>query len=113
MSTASQHRGPPCSSCAGGRNAPSIPGATGETRGHYDPRAIKQLDGPSRARSKCEPEAEKAALADWALSPDFTTRFFWPWRGARLRHSPPIRPPPEPGEPMRVMPGTRRAHARA
>jgi hypothetical protein len=56
MSTASQHCGTVCSACGGRLHAPSAPGVSGTTRGHYDPRARAkaggQLGSPGHAPQK-------------------------------------------------------------
>ena len=62
MSTASRNCGTASGTCGGGRNAASIPGAEGRTRGHYDPRATGIAEQPARALRKCLPEATNAAL---------------------------------------------------
>jgi hypothetical protein len=99
MSTASRYCETACSARAGEPNALSVPGDSGKTRGHYDPRAARHTDGGGvkpASRSKREPEAEIAAFGVWGSTPVEYSGL----RGAPLRHSPPFsfsaraRPPP-------------------
>ena len=96
MSTASRDCGTACGPRAGDSNAVSVPGASGKTRGHYDPRAARQLGSPSdwtEPKSESELERVRAAPGDRAFAPTHYTGL----REPRLRHSPPVffpRPPP-------------------
>lgn len=94
MSTASRNCGTVCSARGLRSNAPEAPGVSGKIRGHYDPRAARQLGGLRKTEPKYEPEAETAAHASQSSAHNKT--FFR--RGARLRHSPPLslpQPPPK------------------
>ena len=95
MSTASLHCGTACGPRAGGINASSVPGGTGMTRGHYDPRAERQLGSPSDwTEPKCGPDTVRAAFGASASTPTLPPGL----RELRLRHSPPSflsRAPPE------------------
>ena len=94
MSTASRYRETVCGSRAGNRNAVSVPGVSGKTRGHYDPRALGQLGSRAKpTEPKCEPEHVTAASGAGANAPFPTLSS----REPRLRQSPPLtlpRPPP-------------------
>ena len=112
MSTASRNCGTACGTCGGGRNAASIPGAEGRTRGYYDPRAERQFGHLHRTRWKAPnerlPRATNAApprkrVQGQANRPRMSrgprASLFFPigLREPRLRHSPPssfARPPP-------------------
>ena len=113
MSTAFRYCETACGSRAREYYALSVPGVTGKTRGHYGPRAIKQLGGrktrpkrlprmyttaPPRKRVRqpepqrravtpCRPRARRASCAIFPIG----------FREPRLRHSPPpfARGPPE------------------
>jgi len=61
MSTASRNCGPAGGTCGGGFTRPSAPGATGGTRGHYDPRASGKPRRPLGMSRKCLPRATNAA----------------------------------------------------
>ena len=62
MSTASRNRGMAGGTCGGGITQPSVPGAEGGTRGHYDPRAFSGKSGHSWGMlRKCLPRATNAA----------------------------------------------------
>ena len=112
MSTASRNCGTASGTCGGGRNAASIPGAEGRTRGHYDPRAERQFGHLHRKRWKApderRPRATNAApprkrvqgqgdrprMSRGPRASLFTSIGL---REPRLRHSPPPslpRPPP-------------------
>lgn len=62
MSTASRYCGSVGGTCGGGITQDPAPGATGGTRGHYDPRATGNAEQPARAIRKRLPEARNAAL---------------------------------------------------
>jgi hypothetical protein len=47
MCTPFPYRGADCGARAGWGNEPSVPGGSGETRGHYEPRGISQASGPN------------------------------------------------------------------
>ena len=91
MSTASRYRETACGARAGNRNAVSVPGVSGKPRGHYDPRAERQVRESRGFPCKRKPEVEIAAPQGRAFMPiPFSAS-----REPRLRHSPPfIRPPP-------------------
>ena len=95
MSTASRYREAACGSRAGCRNAAAVPGETGKTRGHYDPRAERQIGSPGKwTGPKHGPEFVTATSGAGALAPDYPHM----QREPRLRHSPPPffpRPPPD------------------
>ena len=61
MSTASRYCGMAGGTCGGGITQPSAPGATGGTRGHYDPRATGNATGPRGTGCKRLPLATNAA----------------------------------------------------
>ena len=109
MSTASRNCGTASGTCDGGRNAASIPGAEGCTRGHYDPRAVRQLRHfREKGRGERQPRATNAAPPRKRvqgqgdrprMSRGPRASLFFPigLREPRLRHSPPpslARPPP-------------------
>jgi hypothetical protein len=100
MSTASRNCGTVCSARGRWSNAPEVPGVSGKIRGHYDPRAARQL-GSRKAWPKYEPEAEIAAFRSQSSAHKTTLSR----RGARLRHSPPLSFPQPP-------PNRRRKHMR-
>jgi len=104
MSTASQHCGTVCSACGGRLHAPSAPGVSGTTRGHYDPRARAkaggQLGNPGHAPQGMWPKftSEAEIAAPWSSGFSSSFSLFRPRRKARLRQSPPFfetwHPPP-------------------
>ena len=112
MSTASRNCGTASGTCGGGRNAASIPGAEGRTRGHYDPRAERQFGHLHRKRWKApderRPRATNAApprkrvqgqgnCPRMSRGPRASLFTSIGLREPRLRHSPPpslARPPP-------------------
>ena len=59
MSTASRNCGTVCSARGLWSNAPEVPGVSGKIRGHYDPRAARQL-GSRKAWPKCGPQDDYA-----------------------------------------------------
>lgn len=61
MSTASRNCGTTGGTCGGVATHHSAPGANGRTRGHYDPRADRQLGRPNWALPKSLPQATNAA----------------------------------------------------
>lgn len=61
MSTASRNRGIAGGTCGGGITQPSAPGATGGTRGQYDPRATGNATCPRGTCCKRLPLATNAA----------------------------------------------------
>ena len=61
MSTASRNRGMAGGTCGGGITQPSVPGAEGGTRGHYDPRATGTATCPRGTGCKRLPRATNAA----------------------------------------------------
>ena len=61
MSTASRNRGMAGGTCGGGITQPSVPGAEGGARGHYDPRASGNATRASGTVGKSLPRATNAA----------------------------------------------------
>ena len=104
MSTASRYRETVRGARAMCLNAAHVPGVTGKTRGHYDPRALGQLGSLRKTEPKSEPDHVTAALSftrthepeahagagGFAPFPNLFSR------EPRLRHSPPPYPRPPP-----------------
>ena len=106
MSTAFRYCETACGSRARELYAPSVPGVNGKTRGHYDPRAARQLGGrkagPKRlprmyttaprpsGRAPGRRSAGVAPVSRPAPSRAFAPALYPPSREPRLRHSPPL-----------------------